>query len=86
MIDGDTARGINAYVVERNKALAGPFEGFEDWCRTVGKWHNNPVTRLAAYHKLRTAAVSLPMELRSESKRWLLEHNYQPLDDGDVPT
>jgi len=25
------------------------------------------------------------MKLRSQSKRWLIEHNFKPWDDGDVP-
>jgi len=36
-------------------------------------------------HKARTACTSLPMEVRSESKRWLLARGSEPLDDGDVP-
>jgi hypothetical protein len=35
-------------------------------------------------HKARTAVYSLPMEVRSASKRWLLERGYEPHDDGDV--
>lgn len=38
-----------------------------------------------AIHKARTANLNLPMEARSVSKRWLIEHNSAPLDDGDVP-
>jgi hypothetical protein len=38
-----------------------------------------------AIHKARTACLSLPMEARIESKRWLIAHGSQPLDDGDVP-
>jgi hypothetical protein len=36
-------------------------------------------------HKARTAARDLPMEARQESKRWLLAHGSQPMDDGEVP-
>ena len=35
-------------------------------------------------HKSRTAVHSLPMEVRTASKRWLIERGYQPWDDGDV--
>jgi hypothetical protein len=38
-----------------------------------------------AVHKARMANRNLPMAARSESKRWLLAHGSQPLDDGDVP-
>lgn len=37
-------------------------------------------------HKARTAATSLPMEARIESKRWLLAHGSQSMDDGDIPS
>lgn len=37
-------------------------------------------------HKCRTAIESMPMAVRSQSKRWLLRHGYQSLDDGEVPT
>jgi hypothetical protein len=36
-------------------------------------------------HKARTALQSLPMEARQESKRWLLAHGSEPMDDGEVP-
>ena len=39
----------------------------------------------AAVHKARTACKDLPMEARTQSKRWLIQWNLQPLDDGDVP-
>jgi hypothetical protein len=35
-------------------------------------------------HKGRTAVRSLPMEMRSASKRWLVERGYGSYDDGDV--
>jgi len=35
-------------------------------------------------HKSRTAAKSLPVEARLLSKRWLREHGYSSLDDGDL--
>jgi hypothetical protein len=36
-------------------------------------------------HKARTAIRTFPMQERQRSKRWLLAHNSEPLDDGDVP-
>lgn len=38
-----------------------------------------------AIHKARTAAKSLPMEARSESKRWLQARGFHSMDDGEVP-
>lgn len=38
----------------------------------------------AAMHKAITAVVSLPLEHRRQSHRWLIEHNYTALDDGDA--
>jgi hypothetical protein len=35
-------------------------------------------------HKARTAAKSLPIEYRIESKRWLSERGYTSLDDGEL--
>lgn len=35
-------------------------------------------------HTSRTAVCTMPMEVRSASKRWLLERGYVPQDDGDV--
>lgn len=37
-----------------------------------------------ALHKARTAAKSLPIELRLESKRWLSDRSYSSFDDGDL--
>lgn len=39
----------------------------------------------ASMHKARTAAKSLPIEARLESKRWLTNHGMKSLDDGDLP-
>lgn len=36
-------------------------------------------------HKARTALQTLPMEARQESKRWLIAHGSEPMDDGDIP-
>ena len=54
------------------------------------KYNNTPMPSdpeifWIAVHKARTALRSLPMEARSESKRWLIAHNAEPLDDGEVP-
>ena len=49
------------------------------------EWSGIPEVFWRAVHKSRTAAKSLPMEARSLSKKWLIEHGSKPLDDGDVP-
>lgn len=64
-----------------------------DKCIAFHKKHNPGIEMpsshdlvLAAMHKARTAARSLPLEERKKSKRWLKEHNMDtmPLDDGDL--
>lgn len=37
-----------------------------------------------AVHKARTADLQLPIESRRESKKWLIEHGSQSLDDGEL--
>jgi len=37
-----------------------------------------------ALHKARTGALSLPVELRRASKKWLTERGYKSFDDGDL--
>lgn len=36
-------------------------------------------------YKARTAIRTFPMEERQLSKRWLLAHDSEPMDDGEVP-
>lgn len=38
----------------------------------------------AAIHKARTGALSLPIEARLESKRWLNQRGMSSLDSGDL--
>lgn len=40
----------------------------------------------SAVHIARTSVESLPMEKRTESKKFLIERKIIPLDDGAVPT
>jgi hypothetical protein len=37
-----------------------------------------------ALHKARTGVLTLPMEERLKSKRWLRERGYSSMDDGDL--
>lgn len=79
---------IAAYVAERDTAL---LSLDEQRLRAFFKKHMgkdapaDPNVFWRAVHKARTAARSLPMDARAESKRWLLAHGSEPLDDGDVP-
>jgi hypothetical protein len=45
----------------------------------------DPETFWRGVHKARTALKTLPMEERTKSKRWLIEHGSEPMDDGEVP-
>ena len=79
--------GIKDFIKQRDAML---MTGDIDMMIDFLKQHDLPLptSRAAAevtLHKTRTAAVFLPMETRSESKRWLIKRGYQPLDDGDVP-
>jgi hypothetical protein len=54
------------------------------------RWHGDagpadPDTFWIGVHKARTASITLPMDARSESKRWLLARGSRSLDDGEVP-
>jgi hypothetical protein len=76
-----------AYVRERNAALLGSIDEFEQWCHRRHSSRKVPVRPILeiSYHQMRTAAVTLPMEARQISKRWLLERQLMPWDDGDIP-
>ena len=39
---------------------------------------------LTTFHKTMTASVKMPIELRRESKQWLVARGYHSLDDGAV--
>lgn len=76
-----------AFVIERDLVL---MRGDLDEVEAFLKRHSGrvPSSREAleiTLHKARAAATTLPMELRSLSKRWLTERGYTSLDDGDVP-
>jgi hypothetical protein len=73
------------YIAERNAALQGSLADFKVWADRWGVKTDYADVPEIVYHKLRTAVPSLPMEMRSASKRWLIERNLLPMDDGDVP-
>ena len=79
---------IKAFVKERDAVL---IEGNLDKLRAFQKKHNpqlgmDPDDRVLeiSLHKARTAAKSLPTDIRKASKQWLTERNYTSMDDGDL--
>ena len=78
---------IAAFVKERNEVL---LSGDIDRCSAFLTKHNpgfSPSTRLVAeimMHKARMAVLSLPIEARKESKKWLTDRGYFSFDDGDL--
>ncbi len=77
-----------AFVAERDAALLSMDEQtirayFRKWNGDPGPV--DPETFWRGIHKARTAARSLPMGARQESKRWLIAHGSAPMDDGEVP-
>jgi hypothetical protein len=79
---------IKAYCAARDKVLL--TRDPRQMIALLAKYHNDQLPSLEVaeitMHKMTTAIRSMPMALRTESKRWLLERGYQPYDDGDVPT
>ena len=88
MTDDDIEAKIKAYNAERNAMLMRrDVDHMIAWCQQ--RCTPIPSTRAACeilMHKSITAITSLQMEMRSESKRWLLARSCTALDDGDVPT
>lgn len=80
---GDLAKTPDEYVAERNIALL-DFSTFVPFAAKYGIRYSSPMSAEISFHKLRTAARSLPHHLRKQSHDWLVERNYQPWDDGDL--
>ena len=83
-----TKDDIAAFVKERDEAL---LSGDVDRCMAFHAKHNPdsivPNNREIAeigMHKARTAALSLPMSARVESRKWLSERGYKSLDGGTI--
>ena len=79
---------IKAFVKERDEML---IAGDIDRMMAFHAKHNpgrtpfpNREVAEISLHKARTGALSLPIEVRLESKRWLSERGYRSLDDGDL--
>jgi hypothetical protein len=79
---------IKAFVKERDEML---MSGDVDLCIAFHEKHNagirafpNRQVAEISLHQARTAARSLPMGDRLESKKWLSERGYTSLDDGEL--
>lgn len=79
---------IKAFVKERDEML---MSGDVDLCIAFHEKHNavirafpNRQVAEISLHQARTAARSLPMGYRLESKKWLSERGYTSLDDGEL--
>lgn len=88
-LSADDLADIKAFVKERDEML---MAGDIDRCIAFHEKHNPGIrafpNRLVAeisLHKARTAAKTLPVSFRSESKKWLTDRGYASWDDGDVP-
>jgi hypothetical protein len=81
---------MGKFTKERDEALAsGDVDRVLAFWRKYNPHMREPSSRLVAemaMHKARTAATTLPMEVRQASKQWLQERGYKAWDDGDVVT
>lgn len=77
---------IRAFVRERDEMLLAC--DVDEAMAFHAKWNPGYTQRREiaeiGLHKARTAALSLPMEERVKSYRWLTERGYGSLDGGDV--
>lgn len=64
--------------------LRGDLAELDAYLRAHGRAPSSMDAVELALHKARTAAETLPMEIRSASKKWLLDRGFHSLDDGDV--
>jgi hypothetical protein len=87
VIDEETAAEIKAFVAERDAVL---IEGDLDKLRAFHQKHNPGLVLPApdvfecSFHKARTGAKSLPLEVRKISKAWLTQRGFSSMDDGDL--
>ena len=77
---------IKQFVADRDHAFLSMDEAtIRAYCR---KWHihipDNPTVFWAGIHKARTAATSLPREVRLLSKMWLTARGFQSFDGGEL--
>lgn len=83
----EVAAEIKAFVKERDEMLmAGDIDRTIAFHAKHNPGHAFSCREVAeiSMHKARTAAKTLPMNYRLDSKKWLDEHGYTSLDDGDL--
>ena len=78
---------IARFVRQRDEALLSLDESriralFRQWNGT--EMPTDPHVFWGSVHKAITAATSLPIAFRRQSKAWLDEHGYRSFDDGDL--
>ena len=71
-----TNEEFKQWKTERDVAFAGSLEEFTAYAVKMGQIPSDPAIYEVMYHKCRTAAVSLPMDIRLKSNQWLLDHGY----------
>jgi len=49
------------------------------------KTSNNPLVFWGSVYKAITGQTRFPMKLRQKAKKWLLNRDFTPWDDGDIP-
>ena len=76
---------IKAYNAARDAVLlTRDVAKFTAWAAEQGQQFSHPIVAEIALHKMRTAAVSLPIAERRASKTWLTTRGYESFDDGDL--
>lgn len=86
-MDSKLEAEIKAFTAERDAVL---IEGDLEKLKAFYRKHSPNISLPPddvfenAFHKARTGAKSLPMELRKVSKAWLDARGYSSLDDGDL--
>jgi hypothetical protein len=70
---------IAEYCRRRNAAVSGPLNDFMTFAKNEGKPFPSEEVAEIAYHKCRTAIMTLPEDMRLASKRWLNERNYEDM-------
>jgi hypothetical protein len=75
-----TIQSINEYCARRDAALLGDLDCFIAFAESQGNAFSTRLSAEITQHKMRTAVVTLPIELRRASWRWLTERGYQAWD------
>src|SRR5262245_48804037 len=75
---------IRAHNAKRNAALIAGLDAVIAFSAENGMRFSDREAAEVVMHKMRTAVVTLPRELRQASYRWLVERGLETLDDGDL--